>query len=102
MAFKIQVLQFPDAGKLTGSQIEVACDCWFSCSGKTIPRLIKFKDDEGVIQTLKNIYVISSEDKAFCGIKTKVYNCSTEFEGQQTFFKLIFNKEDCVWYISNN
>ena len=88
-----------NAGILKGRQIEIACDCWFTRVGKTIPRTIKFETEEGEIRALSNIRVICSEDKVFCGIKTREYICTAEFEQQEREFRLLFKKEDCRWYM---
>ena len=31
--------------EVQGKQVEVACDCWFSRKGKTIPQYIKYEDE---------------------------------------------------------
>ncbi len=61
--------------EMKGNQVEVTCDCWFSRKGKTLPQLIKYEDENGEIQTINSIRVISTEDKFYCGIKTREFNC---------------------------
>ena len=39
-----------DHGTLRGIQKEVACECWFTSSGKLMPLMIKVQDEEGQIQ----------------------------------------------------
>ena len=88
-----------NAGVLKGRQIEIACDCWFTRVGKAIPRTIKFENEEGEIKTLSNIKVITSDDKIFCGIKTREYICTAEFGQTEREFRLVFKKEECRWYM---
>lgn len=84
---------------MRGKQVEVACDCWFSRKGKTLPQLIKYEDDNGEIQTLNYIRVISSEDKIYCGIKTREFNCQAEKDEIVFEFKLVFRKDECRWFV---
>ncbi len=98
MAFGIGInTEQPDTGKVKGRQQSIACDCWFTSQGKVIPRWIKYEDEEGVIQILPNIRVISSEKKRYCGISMMEYQCSAEVEGREYLFRLLFNYEECTW-----
>ena len=36
-----------DAGAVRGKQKEVACECWFTSTGKITPLMLKKKDDKG-------------------------------------------------------
>lgn len=98
MAFGIGVnTEHPDRGKWQGRQEDVACDCWFSNTGMTIPRLVKFRDREGVIQSLGHIQVHEMEKIYRCGIPATEYRCSSLYEGVEYRFRLIFHMEDCRW-----
>ena len=88
-----------DAGVLRGKQREIACDCWFTSKGKIIPRMIKFEDEEGILQTLQPIVVHVTEEKRFCGISTRVYQCSAVHEQTVYYFQLIYRKEECRWFL---
>ena len=41
----------PEAGNLKGERKEIACSCYFSCSGKTFPIMIRVEDEDGEIRT---------------------------------------------------
>lgn len=98
MAFGIGVHTVcPDRGALQGKQENVACDCWFSSTGATIPRLIKFRDAEGGIQCLKDIQVHEMEKLFRCGIPVTEYRCSSLYQGREYRFRLIFHMEECQW-----
>lgn len=88
-----------DAGSLRGKQELVACDCWFTSSGKTIPRFLKYQDMEGVIHSINDIRVHTSERKNYCGIPMIEYVCSCEENGQKYRFKLLFQIQNCIWNI---
>ena len=48
MAFGIGTnTQKADAGAVKGNQREIACDCWFTTTGKIIPRMLKIQDEDG-------------------------------------------------------
>lgn len=86
-----------DAGEILGKQEPVACDCWFTSGGSTMPRLIKYQDGEGGIRSIRNIRVLAAEDKRYCGIPTREYSCLAEENGREYRFTLIFVKEECRW-----
>ena len=35
-----------NAGTVKGTQKEIACECWFTSTGKMIPLMLKVKDEE--------------------------------------------------------
>ena len=41
-----------DAGSVRGIQREIACECWFTSTGKATPLMLKIQDEEGEIQTI--------------------------------------------------
>ena len=46
---------------IRGMPHKVAADCWFTSTGKMIPRMIKYEDADGVRHLLKEIEVIKSD-----------------------------------------
>lgn len=40
-----------DAGVIKGTQREIACECWFTSSGKIIYLMLKIKDEDREIRT---------------------------------------------------
>ena len=55
----------PDAGNVRGVQREVACECWFTTSGKMIPLMLKIKDEDGEIRAIHQIEVHYQEKKTY-------------------------------------
>ena len=39
-----------NAGTVKGTQKEIACECWFTSTGKMIPLMLKVKDEDGEIR----------------------------------------------------
>lgn len=100
MAFGIEInTNKPDEGEIKGKQEMVACECWFTSSGNTLPRFIKYQDYSGVIHSIKNIQVHTTSKKRYCGITVMEYLCSA-YENETVYnFKLLFHLEACKWKI---
>lgn len=79
------------------NQSDIAVDCWFTSTGKMMPRLIKAKMPDESILTLNNISVRECEDKLYCGIHTKKFICNVEYDNRIETIELHFNKSDCIW-----
>ncbi|WP_099467812.1 hypothetical protein [Konateibacter massiliensis] len=86
-----------DEGVIKGHQEEVACDAWFTASGRIIIRLIKQKKKDESIVEIDNIRVLSSSKKNFCGIQTIEFICEAVVEGFMKRFKLFFYTEEQIW-----
>lgn len=92
-------VQNPDAGEIKGSLEDVACGVWFTSTGKSIPKILKFRDMAGEIHTVTNIHVISSEEKFYCGILSIEYECDTIMKDKKYYFRLVFYVERREWKI---
>lgn len=98
MAFRLgEITQKREHGGLRGIQREIACECWFTSQGKSIPKLIKIMDAEGVLHTIKEIQVLASEEKTYSGIQTVEHICRINLEGRMETVKLVFTKESLKW-----
>lgn len=85
-------------------QEPIACDCWFTSTGKIMPRLFKFEDDYGVFHTVSNIHVNQYGLQWLAGIKVYVFSCSAlnDTTGCEHHFTLYFHVEECKWKVSWN
>ncbi len=54
-----------DAGGVRGIQREIACECWFTSTGKATPLMLKIQDEDGKIQTIREI-IVHSQEKDVC------------------------------------
>lgn len=98
MAFRMNdIVQRTNAGDLRGFQREIACECWFTSQGKSIPKMIKIMDNSGQIHTIHNVRVITSEEKNYAGIPRIEHICQIKLEQRLEIVKLIFTKENCKW-----
>lgn len=76
---------------------KAAVGCWFTASGKAIPQLVKYEDEEGCLQVLRDIRVLCSEQKYFAGILSRKYKCSTVVERREQEFLLMYYPETNRW-----
>ena len=100
MGFQLgPIADLTDAGDMTGIQKEIACKCWFTSTGSTIPLMIKIMDEGGVLYSVQVLQVISSDEKRFAGIETIEHVCKIEVNQTEKIVKLVLNKSKCTWKI---
>lgn len=100
MGFQLgDIAEKNENGTLRGIQREIACECWFTSKGKSIPKIIKVMDEEGMLYTVRDIQVLTSEEKTYSGIKTVEHLCRINLGGKLETVKLVFTKESCKWTI---
>jgi hypothetical protein len=92
--------QKANAGEIRGFQKEVGCFCWFTSQGKSIPRIIKFIDDNGELQTVYEVLVKHMEPKNYSGIPSIEYLCSFSVSNIIYDVKLIFFQSECKWVMN--
>lgn len=80
-----------------GRQVDVACDCWFTSRGETMPLALKFPDETGELVMIKRIQIDCTEKKYYCGIPAVEYNCRIPYKGREMPVRLIFYLEECRW-----
>ncbi len=97
MAFGIGInTERPTEGRLRGRQTAIACECWFDSRGQTLPRLFKYEEN-GEIQTIRDIHVSYIEQKNYAGVSSVEYCCDIVYHGEKKQVKLVFFKEECRW-----
>ena len=52
---------------VSGKYQKVAVDCWFTSTGRVMPKLIKYMDEEGCLQTLPGYPYYQKGPEALCG-----------------------------------
>ena len=102
MLFQIgDTIQEPDAGTMRGKPLPVACECWFTSSGKMIPLMLKVRnEDDGEIITIRNIQVNYYERKNYAGVPTDEFDCRISLLGQMFDVKLVHYLTDSKWTIN--
>lgn len=100
MAFGIGInTQKADAGRLRGNKKEIACQCWFTSSGKITPLMIKLQDETGEIRTIRQIQVLSQEEKMYAGVPSVEFNCKVTIQEQRFDVRLVYYKEENRWIL---
>ncbi|MDE5907891.1 MAG: thioredoxin family protein [Lachnospiraceae bacterium] len=98
MGFRLgDIAERTEHGVLRGIQREIACECWFTSKGRSIPKIIKVMDEEGMLHTIREIQLLTSEEKTYSGIRTVEHLCRINLGGRLETVKLIFTKETCKW-----
>lgn len=80
-----------------GRYRKVAVGCWFTSTGKAIPKMIKYEDDQGCLRTLQEIRVLKSDCKYYAGIQSRKYDCQTVINGREWCFSLLYHPDENTW-----
>lgn len=89
-----------DAGLVRGIQKKIACECWFTSTGRVMPLMVKLQDEEGEIQTIREITVHSQERKRYAGIPSIEYDCTLVLHGQEIRAWLIYYQSENQWVMN--
>ena len=82
---------------IRGVPHKVAADCWFTSTGKMIPRMIKYEDTEGARHLLKDIEVLKSDKKHYAGILMYRYDCRAVVNNRMQNFILCYHPDNNTW-----
>ena len=100
MAFGIGTnTQKADAGFIKGKQREIACQCWFTSKGKVTPLMLKIEDEDGEIRTVRQIQVLTQEEKKYAGVRSLEFECIITILEQKIDVQLIYYKEENRWVL---
>ena len=101
MAFGIGTnTQDADAGEVRGEQREVACECWFTSTGRIIPRMLKIREEDGEMLLINKIQVHSQEQKKYAGIPSIEFDCTLTVLEKAIKVKLIYYQTESRWVLN--
>lgn len=80
-----------------GKYMKVAVGCWFTSTGKAIPRMLKYEDREGMRHLMKDVQVLKTEQKYYAGILSQKYVCSAIVDGRSREFILLYHPGENTW-----
>ena len=89
-----------NTGIVRKKEMEIACECWFTSTGKVTPLMLKMQDEDGEIQTVRDITVHSQEKKRYAGVPSIEYDCTLVLNGQKVRARLIFYQSESRWVIN--
>ena len=84
---------------IKGKQREIACQCWFTSKGRVTPLMLKIEDEDGEIRTVRQIQVLSQEEKKYAGARSMEFDCIITILEQQIDVQLIYYKEENRWVL---
>ena len=87
----------PEERRNRGKYQKVAVGCWFTASGKVIPLMVKFPDEEGHFCVLRDICVKKTEQKYYAGTLMQRYDCSVTTGQREINFILLYHPETNLW-----
>lgn len=88
------------AGIVKGKQIKAACQCWCTSTGKVTPLMLKVQDEDGGIQTIREITVHSQEKKRYAGIPSIEYDCMLAVGERSIRAWLIYYQAEGRWVLN--
>ncbi|MDO5345765.1 MAG: hypothetical protein Q4E91_08480 [Lachnospiraceae bacterium] len=83
--------------EVRGRKRKVAVDCWFTSTGRTMPRMMKFENEDGCLQMVNNIRIIRREQKYYAGIYCQRFDCKATVDGVEREFILMFRPREHLW-----
>ncbi len=102
MAFGINIhSRKPDREPwIRGTQKKIACECWFTSTGRMIPLMLKIEDEDGQIQTIRKIKVHSQEKRMYAGVPSMEYDCTLFAWNREIRVWLIYYQTENRWVLS--
>ena len=82
---------------IQGCWQKVAVDCWFTSTGRAIPRMVKYEDQDGCLQVLRDIQVIKQDQKNYAGVYCQRFDCRAVVDGMEREFVLLFHIREHTW-----
>jgi len=83
--------------EIKGQRQKVAVGCWYTSNGRSIPQMIKFETEEGVLQEIKQIQVLDTEKKYYAGILLQRFNCKGVAADRVYDFTLLYHPDNGIW-----
>lgn len=100
MAFGIGVnAKGKEEAPVRGRQREIACQCWFTSKGEITPLMLKMRDENGEIKTVRQIQVLFREEKLYAGVPSVEFGCILTLLERRIAVKLIYYKEENRWML---
>lgn len=82
---------------IRGHYRKVAVGCWFTSTGRAIPKMVRYEDDEGIRHIMEHIQVLKTDQKHYAGIRLQRYDCRTTINGIQIDFILLYHPAENLW-----
>lgn len=80
-----------------GRYHKVAVLCWFTSTGKAMPKIVKYEDENQCRHTLDQIHVLKADEKRCTGFVVQRYNCSAVIDDRIQRFMLLYHPGENTW-----
>ena len=80
-----------------GRYHKVAVLCWFTSTGKAMPKAVKFEDEEKCLQMINQIEILRTDEKHYSGILRQRYDCSAVINERIQRFTLLYHPGENTW-----
>ncbi len=71
-------------------RIPIAVMAWTTSTSKIIPILIKYEDENGMLQTIKNFKINKIDQKKYFGEQCQVFYCQAVIDDVIRLFRVIY------------
>lgn len=82
---------------IRGHYQKAAVGCWFTASGRALPQMVKYEDEEGNLQMIHDIRVKKTEQKYYAGILCHRYDCCAVIDERLVEFTLLYHPAENKW-----
>lgn len=86
-----------NSGIIRGKIYPIACMAWYAPDHVPRPLKFKYEGEDGVLQTIDNISIKSTDYKFYDGTAANEYQCEAIISDKRYGFKLIFYVIDNRW-----
>lgn len=83
--------------KIKGIYMPVAVLAYYTATGRVYPLHVKYEDEKGCIQTIKQLNVLKCEEKNYAGIRSIRYDCESIIDGIPFIFILLHQPDFFNW-----
>lgn len=82
---------------IKGHYQKVAVGCWFTSKGKSIPKMVKYEDEDGFVHTFDHVKVLKQEKKHYAGVLLQRYDCQVVQDDLIRSIILLYHPTDNTW-----
>ncbi len=83
--------------EIKGYYRKVAVGCWFTATGRAIPKMLRYEDEEGLRHVVEHIQVLEDDQRQCTGILIRRYDCRALINGAWREFVLLYHPGENIW-----
>lgn len=90
-------MEKPREWTVQGRYHKVAVLCWFTSTGKAMPKIVKYEDENQCRHMLDQICVLKTDEKRYTGFVVQRYSCSAVINNRIQQFTLLYHPGENIW-----